>query len=213
MDDAYKIFFSADITKLPTDVLKSIGHVLRRELDIRRRDNHVAGCEERDFLNDSARTFKGLYKPHFEYSPRLHGYLDELLKQDWSYLFPGGDEDGRYYVYIHYQPNGRLTKFISPEIKLRIKGTPFYVGKGTGNRAFDLNRNQGHGEILRSIIKAGAKPDEVVAIVKDNLTESEALQLESKLIYFFGTRYERGRRGLLVNLDIPPRPNMEEGRR
>ena len=40
-----------------------------------------------------------------------------------------------------------------------------------------------------------------------NLTETEALEMESKLIYFFGTKFELERKGILVNLSFPPRPH------
>ena len=34
------------------------------------------------------------------------------------------------------------------------------------------------------------------------------MEIESKLIYFFGTIYEGGRKGTLLNLDLSKRPNF-----
>lgn len=77
-----------------------------------------------------------------------------------------------------------------------MKHIPFYVGKGTGNRYKDLNRNETHRKIRQKLNKFNK--DIEVEIVKDNLTEKEALILESKLIDIFGLLPNGGR---LVNLD------------
>lgn len=130
-----------------------------------------------------------------------------IEKQDWSNLFAEGDSERRYYVYAHLNPSQRSKLPNSnADYPPGITGLPFYIGKGTGSRAYDLNRNQGHGARLKSLLSAGLRPDEVVCILRRDMTEREALVYESKLIYYFGTRYETGRRGVLVNLDIPPRP-------
>lgn len=59
---------------------------------------------------------------------------------------------------------------------------------------------------LRQLRELGVADSEIVSIVRDALTEREALEIESKLIYFFGTKFESGRKGILVNLDFPARP-------
>jgi len=69
-----------------------------------------------------------------------------------------------------------------------------------------LKRNQGHGIELNQLLNRGNTPEQIVCIIKDGLSEAEALEIESKLIYFFGTKFERHRRGILVNLDMPSRP-------
>lgn len=131
----------------------------------------------------------------------------DIEKEDWSGLFPTGDLEKRYYVYAHLNPRQRSKLPNSnADYPPGITGLPFYIGKGTGLRAYDLNRNQGHGARLKSLLDAGIRPDEVVCILRRDLTENEALAYESKLIYYFGTRYEVGRRGVLVNLEVPPRP-------
>jgi hypothetical protein len=104
-----------------------------------------------------------------------------------------------YYVYVHTDPNQvldvKLPKF-AYLASLGVKYKPFYVGKGKGNRAYELNRNDSHRKV-RQRIKSTAKDIEVF-IVKDNLSELEALCLESKIIDILGliTNF-----GLLVNLD------------
>jgi hypothetical protein len=132
-------------------------------------------------------------------------YLACILQQDWSFLFRGTDNEKKgYYVYAHVTPSGIDCKSAR---RLKLKGVPFYIGKGIGQRAYDLNRNQGHGAMLRNAIREGFKEENIVNIILADLTERQALELESKLIYFFGTKYEPRRKGgVLVNLDIEKRP-------
>lgn len=131
-------------------------------------------------------------------------YLKYLLKQDWSHLFNCHSSERKFYVYYHTDPRNKA--FSSYKELGGVSFMPFYVGKGTGNRAYNMKRNQGHGINLKEMLDLEYTPDDIVHIVKDNLTESEALELESKLIYFFGTIYETEQKGVLLNLDIGKRP-------
>lgn len=140
-------------------------------------------------------------------------YAQCLLNQDWSFLFESyEDQSSKFYVYAHVDP--RETGFGLKEFNLQAgKGIPFYIGKGTGDRAYDLKRNQGHGKILK-ILKDGLyEDDRIVKILFENLSERKAMEIESKLIYFFGTKYENGRKGILFNLDISKRPEFIGGMR
>jgi hypothetical protein len=67
---------------------------------------------------------------------------------------------------------------------LRTDGTPYYIGKGQTNRAFDKRRRYIPPTIDR------------IQIIKDNLTEQQAFDLEIKLIAKYG-RKEFG--GILRN--------------
>ena len=104
-----------------------------------------------------------------------------------------------YYVYVHCEPNkiaiGKdgVTSWAAT---LGLDLIPFYVGKGIGNRAYDLNRNETHRKFRQRLKEFGN--DVQVRIIKDGLTELEALCLESKLIDIFGLI---GKGGRLVNLD------------
>lgn len=144
-------------------------------------------------------------------------FINSLMEQDWKYLFEEQSLSNKndFYVYAHVSPLS-LESLLRHRLKkyLGIDGFPFYIGKGKGDRAYDLNRNQGHGLKLKNLIAAGKCKEELVAIIKDGLTEIEALELESKLIYFFGTVYERhtkmGTSGFLYNLDIGKRPEFKQ---
>jgi hypothetical protein len=109
------------------------------------------------------------------------------------------DSSRVYYVYAHCEPNkiaiGRdgVTSWAA---SLGLDLIPVYIGKGTGNRAYDLNRNETHRKVRQRLKEFNS--DLQVRIIKDGLTELEALCLESKLIDIFGLI---GKGGRLVNLD------------
>lgn len=133
-------------------------------------------------------------------------YLKSLLDQNWSHLYPPtGNTDSDFYVYVHTDPSDKV--FVtSDDCGGNYGGLPFYVGKGRGNRAYDLKRNQGHGKKIKDVLSKGFDKDDIVKIVFSGLTEERAFEIESKLIYFFGTIYEREQGSSLYNLDIPKRP-------
>ena len=78
---------------------------------------------------------------------------------------------------------------------------PFYIGKGTGSRAYDHlvrpDRTRKYARI-QEIIEYDHKPS--VEIWVDNLSETDALRIEAELISAFGTE-ETG--GLLTNSIVP----------
>jgi len=87
---------------------------------------------------------------------------------------------------------------------LRENKTPYYIGKGKGDRAYHKNGHKSHGINL--------PPIERIIILKNNLTEIEALQHEKYMISIFG-RKDLGS-GILYNKtdggDNPPKakPNQ-----
>jgi uncharacterized protein len=78
---------------------------------------------------------------------------------------------------------------------------PFYIGKGTGSRAYDhlINPDSTRkSQKIKEILDAGRKP--LIEILVDELTETQALRIEAELISAFGT-IDSG--GLLTNSVIP----------
>lgn len=126
----------------------------------------------------------------------------EIMNTNIEHLYDGLDldETRNYYVYVHCDPSKKIA--VSRDGKttfaatLGLKYFPFYVGKGTGNRAFELDRNESHRKVRQKIKTFYDEID--VKIIKDGLTEKEALIMESKLIDIFGLTSHGGR---LVNLD------------
>jgi len=69
---------------------------------------------------------------------------------------------------------------------LREDGTPYYIGKGKGYRAWSKNRS------------VPCPPKERINIIEDKLSESEALDLEKQLIKKYGRKDNKT--GILRNM-------------
>lgn len=144
------------------------------------------------------------HRSHF--NDRLK-YLPCLLAQDWTVLFPtASTTEPIYYVYAHLDPGEQPASL--PELHVFLKGTPFYIGKGSGNRAWDLKRNQGHAKAIKRLREAGFPDDAIVQVIASNLSEQVALCLEAKLIYLFGSIYDKTVLGCLLNLADHMKPNF-----
>ena len=81
---------------------------------------------------------------------------------------------------------------------------PFYIGKGTGHRAWEHQNEVSDSEksgVIQEIHDAGFKV--LHTVISDNLTEEQALKIEAELISAFGIRSQGG---LLTNR---VRPNPE----
>lgn len=81
---------------------------------------------------------------------------------------------------------------------------PFYIGKGTGNRAWEHQAtidDSEKGQLIQNILQSGHRV--IHTIIADNLTEQQALKIEAELISAFGVRAQGG---LLTNR-VRPNPN------
>lgn len=125
-----------------------------------------------------------------------------ILNSDISHVYSDLRLDPApvYYTYAHLDPSRKvaigkngITTFAAT---LGMDNFPFYIGKGRGNRAYQLNRNETHRKICQRIRSFDKEP--IVFIIKSNLTELDALAYESKLIDIFGLLPNGGR---LANLD------------
>jgi hypothetical protein len=104
-----------------------------------------------------------------------------------------------YFVYAHLDPLQPidLTRARNAfAATIGMEYLPFYIGKGINDRDKDLMRNETHRKIVQKLRAIGKEP--VVVKVQQRLTESEALQCESKLIDIFGLMPNGG---FLTNLD------------
>ena len=126
--------------------------------------------------------------------------ISHILNENISFLYEDMvlDEKPQYYVYAHCDTSKPINishknAYHTLSASLGMKYLPFYIGKGTGDRYIRGDRNRNYGKIAN---KKFTNVDKV--ILKKDLTESEALQLESKLIDIFGLSIYGGN---LINID------------
>lgn len=80
----------------------------------------------------------------------------------------------------------------------------FYIGKGTGNRAWEHQSKIDDSEKGKTISEIMASGHKVIhTIISDNLSEQQALKIEAELISAFGIRSQGG---LLTN-KVKPNPD------
>lgn len=131
-------------------------------------------------------------------------FLDIMYNMSSNYMIlTENNVSNNYYVYAHCDPRKPLNvrtnlKHLFLASRFNLKFEPFYIGKGVGNRANDLNRNDSHRKI-RSLIRKDNK-EVIISILDKNLSESDALHKESALMDILGLKSIL-QSGFLVNLD------------
>jgi hypothetical protein len=158
----------------------------------------------RNTLNERTRLLNDL-KPKFSQKEGKKGKqfeaCFEIYNKNLESLFSGSSsESKKYYTYVHCNPMEPVS--IKKDAKsafaatLGVEFKPFYVGKGMGNRCEKLERNETYRKIVQVLNLKGLKPE--IKIIANELEESKALELESKLIDIFGLQIYGG---WLTNLD------------
>lgn len=184
-------FAGIDLSALPDEALLAVALAVDTERTRRRR--HKISTSKAKLWFDTTLT-------HSIKSKHRARVWTKIADQDWSDAYPDANGPKEFYVYAHVTPK---SKGLRLEGLPAFPGLPFYIGKGTGGRAWDMQRNEGHGIEIRKAMSLGATHDQIAFIVKDGLSEQEAFCLEAKLIYFFGTRFDVEKNGILVNLALP----------
>ena len=147
---------------------------------------------------------KALGLKEYANSPSNNEIFDacsEILTSDISGLFPAPEGQRDFYVYAHLDPTmpiviGKHKPVLAFAATLGMTHTPFYIGKGCGGRMEVKDRNETHRKVLQKLKTRGIAHH--VFAVKDGLLETEALQLEAKLIDILGLIAYGG---YLTNLD------------
>lgn len=129
--------------------------------------------------------------------------MEQILDSNISHIYKNYDYENKYYVYVHCDPRKKLNikyniKHLILATKFNLTHEPIYVGKGEGDRFLNLNRNDSHRKIRTQLLNMNL--DLMAIKIKDNLTENQALELESKLIDILGL-VSLSKEGMLINLD------------
>jgi hypothetical protein len=123
------------------------------------------------------------------------------------------DYNKRFYVYVYvelseeilfdYDNDLRQYSFMLEDgYPIIMVGKPFYIGKGSGLRILShLNDDFKHNRFKKETFERILNNDDLIHyyLLRRNLTETEAYDLENKLIWHYGTQYDNT--GILANIN------------
>ena len=135
-------------------------------------------------------------------------YLPDLLDQDWSYLWSGGDPDKKYCVYVCSDPLAPSFKF-GRKLGGRIP-LPFFIGYLKEGLVWVPDENSSCALKVKNLIAAGVTKEKILTTLITGVSETQAIELEAKLVYFFGTVHDIGNKGILLNPKKHRVPDFKE---
>jgi hypothetical protein len=212
--------FNVDLTSLDDvvkhiNILKSHFGILKNNPNLRLELVDYSSLESLHNIKGSALaaiekltlTNKEISKTTWEIQQDILDIYLKIWNTDLTPLFNTLELDStpKYYVYAHTKA-GKLrtnSKAIGAfsQIHIGLKEKPFYIGKGTGNRYLLKERNEYYNKYRAQLASENIEVNHV--IIKDKLSEYEALELESKLVDIYGIKAEGG---FLLNLDSCYKP-------
>lgn len=156
----------------------------------------VEGCENKYLAKGFCRKhYQQLKKCRYDFDSGERVY--QIESNSSTYIVFKGKKVNFYYVYAYLDPSKPISKMYCG---YRFDYEPFYIGKGHGERKRHCKWDGNHSKFLSNKINKIEETGKavIIFIVKNELEEKEAFELEISLIKDIGRRDKK--LGSLVNL-------------